>query len=814
MPEYLAPGVYVEEVPSGNKPIQAASTSTAGMVGMTARGPVNRPTLVTSLGAFNRTFGGKLNPLVYTEGRDALPFAAEGFFTNGGARVYVTRIVGPGATESELALLGQSAVAASPTVLAQALAGGTTLLLDDPGALAAGDTVLIRDGEASEMVEIDPAAFASRAAFGGGLANPFPAGSDVMPQTATPVAGALTADVAAGATQIVLTDATGIFAAQVLLLEDAGGVAGDHELVTVQAVDGPANTLTLAAPLARAHGAASVLNALADNGPAVQTTAAVAASAAPVFVEVPTGSLAAGMAVRLDDGGGTTELAVVTALPQVVSLTAPLAAAHPAGTALTPAEPVMTVHAMWPGGWGDSLRVSVSDAPLVETTTVGVAPNGSNTVTLSTAFGLFPGSVLNLGGTAVTVASADAETGIVTLTAPLDAEVGAGTAAVSREYTILVELIGPDDKVTESEVFTGVGLAGTHPRYIGRMIGTWNAATGTPSDSGGSMFIRIEDTSTAATRALHLVTGLGLRLDGGGDDIANVDDSTYIGTAAIDPDARTGMFALENVSDISICAVPGRPSVAVQKALIAHCNKMVYRFAVLDTPLGADIEAAKSHRQNFDSTRAAVYYPGLVVPNPFGADGDKITIPSSGHVLGIYARTDVARGVHKAPANEVVRGILEFEKVLSKGEQAILNPVAVNCFRDFRSEFRGLRLYGARVATSDPEWRYVNVRRLLLFIEQSLDTGLQWAVFEPNSEPLWASVKQSVTNFLTTVWRSGALEGTSPEEAFFVNIGYDITMTQADIDAGRMICEIGVAPVKPAEFVIVRISQKTREAAS
>jgi hypothetical protein len=159
-----------------------------------------------------------------------------------------------------------------------------------------------------------------------------------------------------------------------------------------------------------------------------------------------------------------------------------------------------------------------------------------------------------------------------------------------------------------------------------------------------------------------------------------------------------------------------------------------------------------------------------------------------------------------------VRSILSFETALTKGEQDIANPINLNCFRDFRTENRGLRVYGGRVATSDPEWRYINVRRLLLFIEQSLDTGLQWAVFEPNDTPLWDTVKQSVTNFLNTVWRSGALEGTKQEEAFFVRIGYDITMTQDDIDNGRMIVEIGVAPVKPAEFVIVRISQKTREA--
>ena len=270
---------------------------------------------------------------------------------------------------------------------------------------------------------------------------------------------------------------------------------------------------------------------------------------------------------------------------------------------------------------------------------------------------------------------------------------------------------------------------------------------------------------------------------------------------------------MENEPTLSIVAVPGQTSVAVEKALVAHCEKMRYRFAVLDTPLGANLAVARTHRQNFDSTRCAIYYPGLSIADPFGGNGALRTIAPSGHMMCLYARTDNTRGVHKAPANEVVRDIMGFEAKLTKGEQDILNPINLNCLRDFRSENRGLRCYGARVATSDPEWKYINVRRLLLYIEQSLDVGLQWAVFEPNDTPLWDTVRQSCTNFLNTTWRSGALQGTTQEQAFFVDIGLGTTMTQDDIDNGRMIVRIGVAPVKPAKFVIARISQKTLEAA-
>lgn len=339
------------------------------------------------------------------------------------------------------------------------------------------------------------------------------------------------------------------------------------------------------------------------------------------------------------------------------------------------------------------------------------------------------------------------------------------------------------------------------------MIGSYDVATQTASTSGASELIRLSDYSDGRAP----LAGLDFALDGGDDDVGSVDDSRFIGVASDDPDARTGIQTMINENDISIVAVPGQTSVDVQKALIAHCERMRYRFAVLDAEKAAKLKGVQTHRQNYDTTHAAYYYPWLTVADPFGEKGDEINIAPSGHVLGIYARSDVQRGVHKAPANEVVKSIRNFEIRLTKGEQDILNPIHINCFRDFRDANRGLRLYGARTLSSDPEWRYVNVRRLFLFLEKSIDNSMQWAVFEPNGEPLWATVKRSLSNFLVTVWRSGALEGLTQEEAFFVNVGRD-TMSQADIDNGRLIVEIGVAPVKPAEFVIFRFSQKTRDA--
>lgn len=812
MPEYLAPGVYVEEIPSGNKPIQAASTSTAGMVGMTARGPVGTPTLVSSRGAYARIFGGDLNPLVFTNGRDALPYAAEGFFTNGGARLYVVRVVGDNADESELALFAaDTSVVAAPTLAAPVAEGDTGLILSDPGAVGAGTQLLISDGETSETVTLTATAFAPRLRLDDGLAHSYADGDTVTVQTTAAVAVALTADAAAGDTTLTL-DATGPLTAgdTYLIGPDVDGTA---ELVTIATID-DATTVTLVTPLSASHATTAPISSLADSATAPTLVGATGASAARVVIEVSdmTG-IAAGGVIRIDNGTDD-EFVIVSAIAQEVEVDAPLSDNHPANVALIPAVQVLTVHARYPGVWGDALRVTAGNASIVSTQVAGTEGAAALTVEVDSAFGLFPGSVVVIDGRIVReVAAVDTTDGIVTLTAAHGESLTPGMTLVSREFSLTVERI-EDDRAAESETFDRLSLAAGHPRYALTQVGSWDTATDRPSDSGGSNLIRLSDDANAATRLMPLIAGVSRHLDGGDDDVAGVDDAAYVGTAAEDPANRSGIQALENEPTLSIVAVPGQTSVTVQKALIAHCDRMRYRFAVLDTPIGANLQAARTHRQNYDTTRAAVYYPALEIADRFGEPGARRVIPPSGHVLGVYARTDISRGVHKAPANEVVRGILAFDQKLDKAAQDILNPLNLNCFRDFRTENRGLRLYGARVATSDPEWRYVNVRRLFLFIEQSLDTGLQWAVFEPNSEQLWATVKQSITNFLTTVWRSGALEGTKAEEAFFVNIGYDITMTQDDIDNGRLIVEIGAAPVKPAEFVIVRISQKTREATS
>ncbi|MBT9777198.1 phage tail sheath family protein [Clostridium sp. MCC353] len=271
---------------------------------------------------------------------------------------------------------------------------------------------------------------------------------------------------------------------------------------------------------------------------------------------------------------------------------------------------------------------------------------------------------------------------------------------------------------------------------------------------------------------------------------------------------RSGIQAFADNDVVSVIAVPGVTDPGVQLALTAHCEKQASRFAVLDMPKEArKIQDILAHRDIFDSSYAAVYHPWLMVFDPL--DKKEIAIPPSGSVMGIYARNDAARGVHKAPANEVVRSCVGLDVQFNNGDQDILNPKGVNLIRAIPG--MGIRVWGARTASSNSNWKYINVRRLFIFIEKSIKDNISWVVYEPNNEVLWRRVQQTIEIFLTTLWRNGALAGVTPEEAFFVNIGWS-TMSQDDIDKGRLICLIGAAPVKPAEFVIFRITQKTGEA--
>ncbi|WP_128003377.1 phage tail sheath family protein [Piscinibacter defluvii] len=326
-----------------------------------------------------------------------------------------------------------------------------------------------------------------------------------------------------------------------------------------------------------------------------------------------------------------------------------------------------------------------------------------------------------------------------------------------------------------------------------------------------------DDTRRGITAADKLTAGAisaWFPLDGGNDGL-RPDDGDVEGDANPRLGYALGLKQFEDLEDISMVAAPGatwkytenrNTANAIIGHLIAHAERMRYRVALLDSGDNLPISEIRGMRAKLDSKHAALYYPWVTVLDPVSKR--ELNLPPSGFVAGICARNDVERGVHKAPANEVVRLAIGFETLLNKGQQEVLNPEGINCFRYF--EGRGMRLWGARTISSDPEWKYLNVRRYFAYLERSIDKGTQWAVFEPNGDALWANVRRTIEDFLLNEWQSGALLGDKPERAYFVKCDRT-TMTQNDLDNGRLICLIGVAPLKPAEFVIFRIGQWTAD---
>lgn len=278
---------------------------------------------------------------------------------------------------------------------------------------------------------------------------------------------------------------------------------------------------------------------------------------------------------------------------------------------------------------------------------------------------------------------------------------------------------------------------------------------------------------------------------------------------------RRGIGGLAAVDEITMVAIPDLWAIAgngdgnvveqLQGALIAHCENAGDRMAILDAPAGMvprEVLDWRVDQAGYDSKFAALYWPWIEVSDPLG--NQPLTIPPSGHVAGVWCRSDATRGVHKAPANEVTRGASGVAFQVTQAEQGSLNKAGINCIRAFPG--RGIRIWGARTLSSDPAWRYINVRRLFNYVSESIMQGTQWSVFEPNDQKLWIQLRIAASTFLTRTWREGALFGSSPDQAFFVKCD-DETNPPDVVEAGQVVCDIGIAPVKPAEFVIFRLSQ-------
>jgi phage tail sheath protein FI len=684
MPEYLSPGVYVEEIDTGLEPIEGVSTSVTGFVGVTQRGPLDTlpPVLVTSFPEFQRLFGGYFMPTFGTAGFNLLPHAVAGFFNNGGKLLYIKRVAATG---------GSAPKTSKPTNIENNV--GTP-------------TVVTR----------------------------------------------LTSNANAGTLTLSLQSLRGIQkGTQLVLTMVKNGITTTSSAHAVDSYIDGSNTVKLSAKLA-------------DPGPnyeAQLTTVSVAASGA--FTPAP----------------NTT---------------------------------IFSITAADPGAWGNHVQVQIrpSSRAQGQVQSLNVSPGGvHDIVVLNSSAGFYVGAIVefNKGQTkvyrkvkAVRGSSIQVNPAFGAAT-DLDHDAGASfTTARTCEFDILATWLN----VTES--LRGLTLDNTTPFFYANTIVNQSTLLTVPTP-----FPKDNTTEDPSTQPLAS-DGLNLTMAGGDDGGAAPTAIDFAGTDG-GPGNRTGIAALIDQDRISIIAAPGIPDQTTQQALIDQCENLRYRFAILDpaptstggTPGLKDIQA---QRDLYDTKYAAIYYPRLVVLDPL--TNTNIVIPPSGHVAGIYARTDDTRGVWKAPANVVINGILDLEVLLNKGDQDILNPEPnnINVLRDFRHQGRGLRVYGARCITTLTEWKYINVRRLFIFLEASLDQGTQFAVFEPNHQKLWDRLIQSVSAFLTTIWREGGLAGAKPEQAFFVKCGTE-TMSQDDIENGRLIMLVGVAPVFPAEFVIIRIGQFT-----
>lgn len=485
-----------------------------------------------------------------------------------------------------------------------------------------------------------------------------------------------------------------------------------------------------------------------------------------------------------------------------VSRVAPADAKCSLGYAPSKESPVLTFRAKNPGVWGDDISIVLRPSGKAKTQILEIleSPEGSRYRAKSSA-GFHSGDVVAFSDGASVIYNRVVKNQDRVLTFEkefpenvVDTNLLPAKVITTCEFTMEVRY----QDITE--VYENASFNVTAPNYIEKMTARSNLVTVSYKRAGGS-----------PEEAVHVIPPLeeagtaNISMEGGSDgSISSISAGDFIGE---DHGAgkRTGIQSFVDNDVVSIMAVPGVTEPNVQLTLVAHCENLASRFAVLDIPRDAKkVQDVIAHRDMFDSDYAAMYHPWLEVFDPL--DKKNFAVPPSGAIMGIYARSDNTRGVHKAPANEVVRACVGLDCQFNKGEQDILNPKGVNLIRSFPGQ--GIRVWGARTVSGNPSWKYINVRRLFIFIEESIKANTSWVVFEPNDAALWVRVQRTIRVFLTNLWRGGSLTGASPEEAFFVNIGRD-TMSQDDIDNGRLICVIGVAPVKPAEFVIFRITQKT-----
>lgn len=906
MPEYLAPGVYVEEIEIGAKPIEGVSTSTAAFVGIAQKGPMNDPTLITGWEQFRRRFGDYMK-------ESYLAYAVYGFFSNGGKRCYVVRVADTDAVSNAYNIFkdGNNAdvikiLASSPGAwgknitaeIVQSSLGSTFLYaskLDEDIAstqnyfvpksvkgISIGDKVRIcdRKGRCSTSLTIqsfDKANGKTKVMLSTSVGGDFFAENSVAMAVIESGTGTNSATLVSARgfdkgslIGILQASKDSLYAGlkEVKLSENRifwdgkfkdkeGNEASEQTAYGAQLVDIKRVSLSFRIQT----------NSLAGGSSSIQLGDIQEIVAGTKILIRPGDKLTFGTGVTSEtvtvdhDWDGTTPL----------EFSPPVQNTHPVGTTFTAltapqatlfSAPKADVVRETPSKFkfkvtgfkaGDFLSfVDSNDTEIVQKEIASIDSADPTKVTLKTAL---TNNQWNQVATVEAVLKQN-QKGIVVSTT-VDFKAGELVEVTSDTTTMLLMLLREADgnrlvfednppwpadtdsasfvakKWEKTEVKTlEFKITATYEKGKEKVAEEFDKLSLDPESARYfkkegvikkvSTLIDVEDTRpTPSTPAgiQELPTSDKKPLNQGGDDgIKSIKATDYIG--AVENGERTGIMALEPVDEVNILCVPdimmsfggGNGTLSpddvelVQLAMISHCERMKDRFAILDSLRGYTVQEIQTWRKdNLDSKYAALYYPWIKVRDPIGAENGKTRlVPPSGHIAGIYARSDTERGVHKAPANEIVRDVIELERKITKGEQEILNPDGIDCIRPFPG--RGIRVWGARTISSDALWKYINVRRLFLFLEESIEEGTQWVVFEPNDEKLWARVKQTITQFLTRVWKDGALMGSTPEEAFFVKCDRT-TMTQDDIDNGRLIVLIGVAPVKPAEFVIFRIAQ-------
>ncbi|MBO6137684.1 MAG: phage tail sheath family protein [Lachnospiraceae bacterium] len=456
---------------------------------------------------------------------------------------------------------------------------------------------------------------------------------------------------------------------------------------------------------------------------------------------------------------------------------------------------ILKVYAKNPGAWGNKVQVTLSTVKKQKMQLLEKKDDGYRAKSVE---GFREGDILEYEGTYTKIKTIFDN--IVTFEDELP-DKAVDNAIIPKSVLYLVNADLGVRYGDEAETYQDLSFNIQSPRYIGARL-------------SGSELIDVEiEPIEDSVNPVEEILGSGnesgvFMLEGGSDgSVSKVNAATFMGEDN-GPGKRTGIQAFVENNLVSMMAVPGITMPEVIVALVAHCENLRSRFAVIDMP-GDLYKPADliNYRNIIDSTYAAMYHPWIEVFDRSSNKSDYI--PPSGAVMGVYSRTDINRGVHKAPANETVF-CTGLKVNYTKDEQDILNPEGVNLIRALPGQ--GIRIWGARTVSSNNSFKYVNVRRLFIFVEESIKANTNWVVFEPNDATLWQRVELTISSFLDGLWRNGMLAGDSPATSYFVEIGTN-TMTRDDIMNGRLICNIGIAPSRPAEFVIFRVTQFTAEAA-